>query len=156
MSNLTISNAEGAFHLKGNLDETADLTALQGQNFRGLEEIHLNMRELERCNSIGIQKILQTIQTWGETPFFYHECNQDFAYQIDMLPALLGQKRTGIVKSVIMAFECTQCEVVSKKLIGLKKLKVWAVDDHVPSIICECGKGAEMEPEDDASYSFLD
>src|SRR5689334_16178520 len=91
---IKIVEKEGIFHLSGILNEYADFSALLTQK----EPLRLDMREVTRLNSIGIRNLLKFLADWSPRKFIYLNCPSEFIDQVNMIPALLGNKNNGEVE----------------------------------------------------------
>jgi hypothetical protein len=103
---IKIEERAGVFHLSGILNEYADFDALLAK----AAPLKLNMRGVSRLNSIGIRNLLKFIGDWGAKPFEYIECPSEFVDQINMIPSLLGAKKTGKVVSLFVPYACENCD----------------------------------------------
>jgi ribosomal protein S27E len=103
---IKIVERDGVFHLAGVLNEYADLSPLLKER----EPLLLNMAQVSRLNSIGIRNLLKFLSDWGPKRFTYEACPSEFVDQINMIPALLGTKGNGAIKSLFVPYECESCE----------------------------------------------
>jgi predicted RNA-binding Zn-ribbon protein involved in translation (DUF1610 family) len=101
-----IIQQNGAHHLCGVLNETANLSSL----LKASEPLRLDMQEVSRLNSIGVRNLLKFLSGWGGKAFSYERCPGEFIDQVNMIPALLGTKRQGTIKSLYVPYECPKCE----------------------------------------------
>ena len=113
---IKIEERGGIFHLSGVLNEYASFDLL----LQKPAPLKLNMRLVSRLNSIGIRNLLKFIGDWGPKPFEYLECPSEFIDQINMIPSLLGAKKTGKVVSLFVPYACDKC-------------------DHEPEVLCPVG-----------------
>lgn len=103
---LKIEEKDGMFYLVGVLDEYVDFSPLLSEN----PPLKLNLKQLERLNSIGVRNLLKFLNQWGDKPLEYHECPSEFIDQVNMIPALLGAKHHGKVASLYAPYECSSCD----------------------------------------------
>jgi len=95
----------GVHFLSGELNEYSDFEGMKNAT----PPLILNMKGVERLNSIGIRNLLKFLNNWGSQPFVYQECRAEFIDQINMIPALLGVKNVGKVETLFAPFECDNC-----------------------------------------------
>ena len=151
--------AEGdVIYFEGILNASADLTHLGKAELSGSDykPLQFNLRDLKRCDSIGIQKLHRAIDALGDRPFEYHECNLEFAQQLEMLPSLLGKSKNGQVISLRVVYECTMCDRLATRLAMVEQIKEWHLKNGPPDITCPCDKKVDMEPEDDLQFEFIE
>ncbi len=122
----------GVFHLSGVLNEYADFSPLLTQT----APLQLNMREVSRLNSIGVRNLLKFLADWGAKPFSYDQCPSEFIDQINMIPALLGPKSQGVVKSLFAPYECNSCDFEDEVLSPTSTFAAIATGGESPRRTC--------------------
>jgi hypothetical protein len=147
---IKIVSKDGVFFLSGVLDEYADLTALE----EAAEPLRLNFKGISRFNSIGIRGLLKFLFSWGSKGLIYEECPSEFVDQANMIPALLGAKKQGVILSLFVPYECTACdfdeEVLSRTSDLQKSLAAGAeLTKNCPSC------GGKMEVPAESFFHFL-
>ena len=103
---MKIVSKDGVFFLSGVLDEYADFAPLTG----ALEPLRLNLKGIARFNSIGIRGLLKFLYDWGAKGLIYDECPSEFVDQANMIPALLGANKHGVVTSAFVPYDCRDCD----------------------------------------------
>lgn len=147
---MQIVEKDGVFHLSGVLNEYADFSPLLGRS----APLRLNLRGLSRLNSIGIRNLLKFLADWGASEFVYEECPSEFVDQVNMIPALLGTKRNGKIKSFFVPFECPKCDFDEEVLTEAPEIiKVRTQGGHVERNCPKCS-GA-MTIFSDSFFVFL-
>ena len=140
----------GVYHLSGVLNEYADLSPL----LKAAEPLRLNMSQVSRLNSIGIRNFLKFLADWGPKGFVYEQAPSEFIDQINMIPALLGLKHHGTVKSLFVPYECAKCEHEEDVLSDLADYTAVKTGGEPPKRKCpKCGH--EMTVLTDSFFVFM-
>ena len=133
---MKIAEKDGVFHLSGVLNEYADFSQLLGQR----EPLRLNLKGLTRLNSIGIRNLLKFITDFSPCAFVYEECPSEFIDQVNMIPALLGVKNNGKIKSLFVPFECPTCDHEDEVLSEVSEYTALKSGGSGPAHTCsKCG-----------------
>ena len=141
---------DGAFHVSGVLNEYADFGPLLEQP----EPLQLNMRQVTRLNSIGVRNLLKFLADWGPKAFSYDQCPSKFIDQINMIPALLGVKNHGTVKSLFVPYECNNCDHEEEVLAPVDDYCAFAKGQQAPKRQCpKCA--SPMNVLTDSFFVFL-
>lgn len=130
---------------EGVLNEFADLDPLK--TITG--HLIMDLAGLCRTNSMGLRLMLKVIVGWANRSFTYRNCPPEFIEQINMIPAMLGQKRTGKVESILAPY---YCEEDDEEVYLPRDIKVFA--DFINGGPCppepcpQCGGDMEIESRD--------
>lgn len=148
---LQIAFQNGIFFLAGSLNEFSDFTPM----LKADEPLKINLRHINRCNSIGIKLFLDFLTKWGERPFEYHEAPSIFVDQINYIPALLGPTAAnGSIASLFVPYLCDSCGLEDEVLVGIAGNTAVGPDYTPPPRTCpKCGK--TMQLANPAFFSFL-
>lgn len=147
---LKIVEKGGTFFLAGVLNEYADFSALENKP----APLKLNMREVRRLNSIGIRNLLKFLTNRGPLPFEYHQAPCEFIDQINMIPALLGPKACGVIKTLFVPYECAACDCDHEVLCTIDEFPGVAAGGAPP--LRKCPKcSANMRMLTDSYFAFL-
>lgn len=147
---ISIVEKDGVFHLAGVLNENADFSSLVSKPV----PLKLNMRNVSRFNSIGIRNLLKFLSEWGQKPFEYIECPSEFIDQVNMIPALLGAKRHGEIRSFFVPYECQSCDFEEEVLGDVDQYAVVAQGGEPPMRKCPKCAGT-MNVQTDSFLVFL-
>ena len=140
----------GVYHLSGVLNEYADLSPL----LKATEPLRMNMSQVSRLNSIGIRNFLKFLADWGNRKFVYEQAPSEFVDQINMIPALLGLKHHGAVKSLYVPYECGNCENEEDVLSELSDYAAIKTGGEPPKRKCsKCG--SDMSVLTDSFFVFM-
>jgi hypothetical protein len=147
---IKIVEKDGVFLLSGVLNEYADFSSLLAQQ----PPLKLNLRNVSRLNSIGIRNLLKFLADWGPKPFEYHETPSEFVDQVNMIPALLGPKGHGQIKTLFVPYECTKCDHEAETLCKIEEFEPVKEGNEAP--VRKCPKcGGEMAVLTDSFFVFL-
>jgi len=140
----------GVLHLSGVLNEYTDLSSLLAM----AEPLRLNIQMVSRFNSIGIRNLLKFLAIWGNKAFSFERCPSEFIDQINMIPALLGTKGHGEIKSLYVPYECVSCDHEEDVLGTLDEYRDGVGGGSWP--VRACGKcGNNMTMLTDSFFVFL-
>ena len=147
---IKIVSKDGVFFLSGVLDEYADLSSLT----EAKEPLRLNFKGISRFNSIGIRGLLKFLFAWGSKGLIYEECPSEFVDQANMIPALLGAKKQGVIHSLFVPYECTSCDFDEELLAQTADLqKTLAAEGKLVKSCPSCG--GKMEVPAESFFYFL-
>lgn len=147
---IKIVSKDGVFFLSGVLDEFADLSAL----VEASEPLRMNLKGVSRFNSIGIRGLLKFLFAWGGKGLIYEECPSEFVDQANMIPALLGTKKQGVILSLFVPYECTSCDFDEELLSRTDELqKTLAAGGALTKSCPSCG--GKMEVPAESFFHFL-
>ena len=142
---------KGVVYFSGNLNEYSDFTVIDPLP----TPLHINFKDLESCNSLGIRNLIKFLLALGKLKFHFSECPVDFVRQINAIPALLGDKGTqGQVHSFEATAFCEKCETTSVHRFEADEVRN-AVGAGTPiDVKCtECGEKVTIETEEE--FGFL-
>lgn len=147
---MKIVSKDGVFFLSGVLDEYADFTTLASAT----EPLRLNLKDISRFNSIGIRGLLKFLFAWGGKGLIYEDCPSEFVDQANMIPALLGAKKQGVIVSLFVPYECTSCDHDEEFLAQTADLQKGLTEGSMLTKSCpSCG--GKMEVPAESFFHFL-
>lgn len=147
---IKIVEKDGVFHLSGVLNEYADFSQLLGKS----QPLRLNLKGLQRLNSIGIRNLLKFLSDFGDRELIYEECPSEFIDQINMIPALMGVKKNCKIKSLFVPLECSACDHEDEVLSEVSALNLAPGATPTPTHTCsKCG--GKMSILTDSFFIFL-
>ena len=151
MSNpgIQIEEKGGVYHVRGVLDEYADLSSLLSKP----APLRLNFQGLLRLNSIGIRNMLKFLAGWGDKPLIFEHCTSEFIDQVSMIPALLGIKKQGQVTSLYVPYECGSCDHEADIFGEMQEYAAGLKSQQWPVKVCpKCG--GKMQVISDTFFAF--
>ena len=147
---IKIVSKDGVFFLSGVLDEYANFAPLVGAT----EPLRLNLKAISRFNSIGIRCLLKFLYDWGPKSLIYDECPSEFVDQANMIPALLGAQKQGVISSLFVPYECRDCDHDEEFLGQTTDLqKTLASGQSLTKPCSRCG--GTMAVQSDSFFLFL-
>jgi len=134
--------------LSGSLDESADLAGLFARIDR---DCILNMREVERVNSMGVHNWLVAIgQASAQRRFIIEDISYGLVQNAIAVANLFGQAD---VRSCIAPYSCARCD--SHVEVSVQRDEVLAANGNPPARQCSrCGSPMDFE-EIDGYFSFF-
>ncbi len=149
---ITLTN--GFHYLRGDLDETADISSLA----LAASPIRMNLRELKRANSIGLGRLLAMVLKRFDAKLEYHESPTFFIETINTIPRLLGAKTDPkAVRSILLPFVCPGCHEETTDLLKMEHFRREGLSYQMDPRPCsKCGilLGLGVDPDD--FFDFLD
>jgi len=128
-----ITFKEGIYFLKGTLDEFSDLSILM--SVKG--NAKLDMGGIKWCNSIGLRNITYILGRWSADSFVYLNCSTSYVEQVNMVPALLGNKGCpGRIESLYVPYYCAACATEEEFLYDLSYFKDYLSGGAQPKRKC--------------------
>lgn len=147
---IKIVSKDGVFFLTGVLDEYADFGPLGSAQ----DPLCLNLKGIARFNSIGIRCLLKFFYDWGAKGLIFEECPSEFIDQANMIPALLGAKKQGVIVSLFVPYECADCDHDEEVLAQVADLqKVLSAGQSLTKTCPRCG--GTMSVQADSFFLFL-
>jgi hypothetical protein len=147
---IKIVEREGIVFLSGVLNEYADFSPL----LKNAPPLRLDMQDVSRLNSIGIRNLLKFLSEWGAKPFEYLRSPSEFVDQVNMIPALLGAKGQGRIRSLFVPYECIDCEAEEDVLSPIEQFEKLPKGADAPKRACaKCG--GNMAVLTDSFFIFL-
>ncbi len=121
----------GFVQLSGEINETSDLAAV----FRLDGPLQLDLRGVERINSIGLRNIIDASRAGpNQRPIVAIRCSEAWVRQMNMIPALAEMAE---IESILAPYYCARCQRESVEVLSAEQLR-----GSLPPDLC-CGSCSE-------------
>lgn len=133
--------------LKGEINETSDFRSI----FRHSGQVILDMAEVTRINSMGIQTWIEAARNASdELELIFDRCSLAVVSQLNMIPKFAS---TGRVSSIQAPYFCAGCETEVMELLTLDEI----IDKQPPRRHCsDCQEELEFDELPEVYFSFLE
>lgn len=137
-------------HMRGNLDEDANLQSLQLQPF---SKIQLDLHAIDCVTSRGIRAWLLWLKGLDSTKeYTVRRCSRVFVNQANLVKDMLPKWMK--VQSVNVSYYCDNCEHSTEADLQLVNSK--PPQDLSETISCDkCGEMADLDIQPDRYFQFL-
>jgi hypothetical protein len=153
---LRITLQDGMYQLAGNFDQNTQLDDL----LQIQPPLRLDLSTVEQINSLGIQKFLKFLESWGSKPLEYHKCSVSFIWATQIMPAILYHPKTETherVKSLYMPYRCPSCRKTHDILANKEDLKRTDQGITPPEKKCaDCGGKMYLEDDPGQYFGFME
>ena len=105
--NFQMKFANGAFYLKGYINEHADLSKIAGGNSNS---ITIDLALVEYINSIGVRTWINMLNRNSQCTVKLRNVSLSFMNAAVMMPTMLGGQGLDMVESFYLPYQCIMCE----------------------------------------------
>ena len=114
---LSITQKNGIYHFSGTIDEFLNDKPISFLN----SKVVLNLSGISQINSQGMIQFKKLMETFVGKEVELHDCSTVFVDMLNIFPGMLGiPSRPEIVKSIMVDFQCINCEKNATRRIQIR------------------------------------